>query len=196
MSDPSFEETRPLVHVPTRDPQPCRQNHLSKKRKLARRDEDNEVVSLGSSQEEMIEEALMNPEVKMEDPQTANEAGLFGRYAPNKDSDQKADLTPTVTKVVEYIVAPSNQNCCCTSCENPKDKTMWMLDSGASFHFTNNLNDYIEYEAIAPVEIQTATTVTHIVGRGTVNLTVDGVAIRISPVHYIPDLSPRLLSLG
>ena len=77
---------------------------LSKKRKLAHRDED-EVVSLdwsGSDQKaEMMEDAqMMLEEVGMEDPQTATEAGLFVRYAPNKDSEKKSDLTPTAINVV------------------------------------------------------------------------------------------------
>ena len=84
MTDPTFEAAKPLVHVPTRDPRPRRQNHLSKKRKLAHQDEDKEV-SLdwsGSDQEaEMMEDAQMTfEEAEMEDPQTATEAGLFGRY--------------------------------------------------------------------------------------------------------------------
>ena len=166
---------------------------MSKKRKLARRDEEEEV-SLdwsGSDQEaEMMEGTQMTPEVEMEDPQTANEAGLFARYAPNKDSENKANLTPTVINVVEYIVAPSNHTCCCASCENPKDKTMWMLNSGASLHFTNNLDDYIKYKAIAPVEIRTATTVTHKVGRGTVILTVDGTGSSNTPSSFMMTTPP------
>ena len=148
MRDPSFEESRPLIHVPSRDPRPQHQNRLSKKRKLARQDDDDEVASLGSSQDEMMEEALTTPEVLMEDPQIANEAGLFGRYALSKFPEYNADLTPTAINVVEYIVAPSNLTCSCASCEKCKDRTMWMIDSGASLHFTNNLDDYIEYEAI------------------------------------------------
>ena len=142
------------------------------------------------------DQEMIDPTSFGEDPQTMDTSGLFGRYANLDSSEYKADTTPTATNVVEYIVAPSNQVCCCASCEKSKNKTMWMLDSGASLHFTNDLDDFIEYEAIAPVEIRTATTVTHVIGRGTVILTVDGVAIRISPVHYIPDLTTRLLSLG
>ena len=186
-ADPSFEVANPLIHTPTRDPR-------SRPRKRQRQaQEEDEVVSLGWSEDDVMAEATTFGE---EDPQTIDEAGLFGRYAQFETPEHKADKTPTATNVVEYIVAPSNQICCCSSCEKTKNKTMWMLDSGASLHFTNDLDDFIEYEAIAPVLIRTATTVTHVVGRGTVILTVDGVAIRISPVYYIPDLTTRLLSLG
>ena len=59
MFDPSFEEAKPLVHVPTRDPHPHHQYRLSKKRKFVCQDEDDEGVSLGLSNQEaeMIEDA-------------------------------------------------------------------------------------------------------------------------------------------
>jgi hypothetical protein len=132
----------------------------------------------------------------MEDRQTMDDMALFGRYTHQKHLEYSADLAPTATKVVEYTVAPSNIICCCSSCEKPKDKTMWMLDSGASLHFTNNINDFIEYEAIAPVQIRVDTTVTHIIGSRTVILTIDSVALCVSPIYYMPALISRLLSLG
>jgi hypothetical protein len=52
------------------------------------------------------------------------------------------------------------------------DKTQWMLDSGASRHFTFDINDFVVYEAIPePIEVLTATTTTNIVGMGTVIIT-------------------------
>jgi hypothetical protein len=76
-------------------------------------------------------------------------------------------------------------------------KTQWMLDSGASRHFTFDINDFVVYEAIPEkIQVLTATTTTDIIGVGTVIINTRQGAHRISPVWYIPDLTTRLLSLG
>ena len=46
----------------------------------------------------------------------------------------------------------------------------WMLDSGASEHFTGDINDFVEFETLAPIAVQTATETTNIIGRGSVIL--------------------------
>jgi transposase InsO family protein len=70
------------------------------------------------------------------------------------------------------------------------------LDSGASRHFTNSLNDFVEFEDCQPVLVRTATSSTFITGKGTVYLKLNDRHLRISPVYYVEDLSARLLSLG
>ena len=75
-------------------------------------------------------------------------------------------------------------------------ETEWMLDSGASSHFTFNINDFVEYELIEPVDIQTANSHTSMVGKGTVLFIMEEEIIRIYPVLYIPDLNQRILSMG
>ena len=84
--------------------------------------------------------------------------------------------------------------------EDHMNRVDWILDSGASLHFTGDMNDFIEY---APLEknitANTATsTNTQIIGKGTVMMAVEGSEhmVRIAPVFYVPDLSMRLLSLG
>jgi len=73
----------------------------------------------------------------------------------------------------------------------------WMLDSGASDHFTGDINDFVEYKAFtSPVSVQTETTTSRIEGAGTVILRVENELIRIYPVLYIPELHSRLFSLG
>ena len=71
-----------------------------------------------------------------------------------------------------------------------------MLNSGASWHFTYNANDFIELEAIPPVPIYTANGWTDITGKGTVIFTVDGCTIRVYPVYHVSDINTCLLSLG
>jgi hypothetical protein len=81
--------------------------------------------------------------------------------------------------------------------------SMWLLDSGASAHFTHEINDFIEYTPFKPSErspIATASNVIYIEGKGTVLLKhkVDNklVTTRLYPVLYIPKLTTRLISMG
>ncbi len=82
--------------------------------------------------------------------------------------------------------------------------TFWMLDSGASQHFTFSPDDYVEYTAQPQgdsTRVHTANGVTYALGSGTVRiryLTVDGQdhTITVSPVLYLPQLTSRLLSTG
>jgi len=72
----------------------------------------------------------------------------------------------------------------------------WMLDSGASEHFTGDINDFVEFESLAPIAVQTATETTNIIGRGSVILQIKNKVLRTYPVYYIPELTTRLFSLG
>jgi len=72
----------------------------------------------------------------------------------------------------------------------------WMLDSGASEHFTGDINDFVEFETLAPIAVQTATETTNIIGRGSVILQIKNKVLRIYPVYYIPELTTQLFSLG
>ena len=86
----------------------------------------------------------------------------------------------------------------CLTLQDDKGETeaKWMLDSGASRHFTFDINNYVDYETTAEVLVRTANSFTKIVGKGTVIITVDGKTVRINPVYHIPDLNCCLLSLG
>ena len=77
----------------------------------------------------------------------------------------------------------------------------WLLDSGASMHFTHDMNDFVEYVPLDDqFTISTANGVTAVEGYGTVILNcpdnVGRTTVRITPVFYIPDLTLRLLSMG
>jgi len=71
-----------------------------------------------------------------------------------------------------------------------------MLDSGASMHFTHDINDFVDYEVITPIPCKTATSVTSIIGKGAIILDVAGWKVQIQPVYYIPEITSKLLSLG
>ena len=80
---------------------------------------------------------------------------------------------------------------------------MWLLDSGASAHFTNNISDFIEYEPMPVhdrIPVNTAAHTIFVEGTGTVLLkhyiNETRVTTRVHPVLYIPEMSIRLLSMG
>ena len=74
----------------------------------------------------------------------------------------------------------------------------WMLDSGASFHFSGDINNFINYTQIEEkVPLRTANSYALIEGKGTIILALTtGETVRIHPVFYIPGLTCKLLSLG
>jgi hypothetical protein len=83
----------------------------------------------------------------------------------------------------------------------------WILDSGASLHFTSSKESFIDFEEIrdAPiVQTASANAPLKITGKGTIILShyveTNGRRVpaytRIYPVHYIPGLSVSLLSMG
>ena len=114
------------------------------------------------------------------------------KHAQNTDdgltvTKQTADLGSLVTK---------KKSCRPLHDELSENEAIWMLDSGASWHFTYNTNNFVELEAITPLPIYTANGQTEITGKGTVIFTVDGCTIRVYPVYYILDIKTRLLSLG
>ena len=119
---------------------------------------------------------------------------------------QKANCLTDITAVtrkycsnMKYLV-PNHYSfvCCPLRVKEEQAEACWMLDSGASCHFTNNLNDFVEYEEnIGPERVvRTANGSTSIIRKGTVIFTVNGECIRLYPIFYIPDLNDCLLSLG
>ena len=89
-----------------------------------------------------------------------------------------------------------NNKLICPS-ETDKKVNEWMLDSGASMHFTNDMNDFVEYQPIPPISVKTAINSVSVKGKGTIILgTEKGEFVRIYPVYYLEGLSNCLLSLG
>jgi len=81
--------------------------------------------------------------------------------------------------------------------------SLWLLDSGASAHFTHNKSDFINFIPAKQSDRQPVRTAAHTIfveGSGTVllrhyvNQTL--VTTRVDPVLYIPKISTRLLSMG
>ena len=96
----------------------------------------------------------------------------------------------------------------CAECERKRlNHKGWILDSGASVHFTNEISDFIDYEEVkdAPkVTTAAKSAPLQIIGKGAILLSHyveknghrESKLTRIYPVHYIPGLSTKLLSMG
>jgi hypothetical protein len=89
----------------------------------------------------------------------------------------------------------------CAKCKGKqvsnKINDLWLLDSGASFHFINNMNDFAEYTPLKkPVYVTTATSTTRVIGVGTVILNYESEVVRLALVYYIPELNCQLISMG
>ena len=145
------------------------------------------------------EDETMDVEGFFEDS-AAGPSGTSYRCAPITALIKSANISPTVTKS-SYCNSPvtinTNEISCCPSL-SVITKSQWMLDSGASLHFTFDINDFVDYKEITPVHVRTANSVTTIVSKGTVILALNDKFIRIKPVYHVPDLNEdtRLLSLG
>ena len=74
---------------------------------------------------------------------------------------------------------------------------MWLLDSGASFHFTSDIKDFIEYHNFSsPHYTQTANCKAPIIGHGTVLISYHRNIVQLLPTIYMPTCHVKLISLG
>ena len=61
-------------------------------------------------------------------------------------------------------------------------------------HFTNDMNDFVEYQPIPPISVKTTINSVLVKGKGTVILgTEKGEFVRIYPVYYLEGLSNQPL---
>ena len=138
----------------------------------------------------------------MEGSAVAGPSGTTQRYVRTKRAKDHSNVFTVTRKycsITKYLVPKSSSFVCCPLHVNEdQSEATWMLDSGASCHFTNDLNDFVEFEEnVGPKQVvRTANGSTSITGKGTVIFTVNGEWIRLYPVFYILDLNDCLLSLG
>ena len=86
------------------------------------------------------------------------ESGIMVRGAKDLKHAQNTDDRLTVTKPTADLgsLVTKNISCCPLHDEMSENEAIWMLDSGASWHFTYNTNDFVELEDITPLPIYTA----------------------------------------
>src|ERR1700694_3648516 len=116
----------------------------------------------------------------------------------------KEDLRKLSRSLNKYDVHASN----CEKCKGKeKDKCQWIMDSGASKHFTPMLSDFADFRPYDGPILQTAAVKAplQIKGEGTVFLShkvtnkagmVRAVVTRFYPVFHVPGMSVRLMSFG
>ena len=73
-------------------------------------------------------------------------AGIYDLYWQVHSHSLVETATNVQTELDRFAVCNINKSLSCCSheydCENMIE---WMLDSGASFHFTGDINDFVEY---------------------------------------------------
>ena len=152
--------------------------------------------------DEKYEQKYCPMAIFMEESAVAGPSGTTQRYVHTKRANNQTDV-PAVTRKyhsnMKYLVPNTSSFVCCPlHVKEDHFEATWMLDSRVSCHFTNNLNDFVEFEEnIGPERIvRTANSSTTIAGKGTVIFTVNDEQVRLYPIFYIPDLNDHLLLLG
>ena len=175
------------------------------------RAKDDEVVSLYSDDETMAEVDPQDEE-KVDygdldtqdynlDGELANLTSIYNDYwqVQSPETNQGTDLLlqqlDTLLVSCNISCFPCSHECDCETNEPTKE---WILDSGASLHFTNDVDNFIDYEVLEGNNIvRTANSVAQMIGKGTVLLALaTGEVVRVYPVYHIPSLTCGLLSMG
>ena len=158
------------------------------------------MVSLDYTDEEGMDQDLAE-----------NGENYLGNKEYNVDSEvaEIAGLNLWQVQSTQSIEAKTNSelqldtniaSCCCNNksscfshgCDSKNKPTKeWLIDSGASLHYTNDLNDFVDYQELNTIEfVQTANSSARVLGQGTIILVLStGEVVRIKPAYYIPALT-------
>ena len=98
----------------------------------------------------------MGLDITAEDLCTAEgmlESGIMVRVETNSKHVQNTDDSFAVTRPSDLGVLVTNNKISCSPLhdELSENEAIWMLDSGTSWHFTYDTNNFIELEAITPL---------------------------------------------
>ena len=88
-------------------------------------------------------------DVFMEESAVAGPSGTTHRYVRTKKANDHSDVPAVTRTCYESLFYPSHNIslfCCPLSVNKNHFEATWMLDSGASCHFTNNINNFVDYE--------------------------------------------------
>jgi hypothetical protein len=111
--------------------------------------------------------------------QECDETSILGRLVDSTLSSEHTLIksnnliaqTCSVDTSVAHVVAPEIKYLAhCVTCLKCKSKNHhdWVLDSGASEHYTNNRQDLVDYESVKKTMVQMASALVPILGKGTV----------------------------
>src|SRR6266702_2408415 len=164
------------------------------------------VLDWGSDDEEYVSSSFIVPYTKY---RTVSLPSLKGfedgacKTVVQHSVKYKADLYYVNT--ISFDLLKCEHNKYLSQCAKCKECTinMWLLDSGASAHFTNNISDFIDYQPIAKSDrmpVKTAAHTIYVKGTGSVLLkhyiANKLIITQVNPVFYIPSMSMCLLSMG
>jgi hypothetical protein len=202
----SLEQAEIAKAQSSSDPRPSKRPRTTTPRGEARgksgKVKADDEVSLDWGSDEAGEDELMDDTMNYDgyangDYNEDGEAEMLAgfQYEMQVQSSQRVEQNTNNTplqldssSIAEVVI----KSCCSCShecdCEPDKSKE-WIIDSGASMHFTYDLDDFIDYEVLPQVEfVKTANSSTHIFGKGTVILVLStGEKLRIYPAFYVPD---------
>ena len=88
-------------------------------------------------------------DVFMEESVVTGPSGTTQRYVYTKRANNHSDVYAVTRTCYESLFYPSHNIsfvCCPLHVNEDQSKATWMLNSGVSCHFTNDLNDFIEFE--------------------------------------------------
>ena len=93
-------------------------------------------------------------------------------HSPWDLMENATDIVQTELDTFAVCTNISLLSCCAHQCEcKSSEMQEWMLDSGASFHFSGDINDFVNYTQIeTKVPLKTANSSTSIEGKGTIIL--------------------------
>jgi hypothetical protein len=209
MATSSRPNKQPRVEITPRGNTHGQLSHLTLKQPMQEKDDD--VVSLRWSEGQGPEdihhqvgfEATTIEDANMDlfggDPDTADHFGDDKQWQVSLplQIEPRANLQTELN--INSLSVQNKIFCLCSNqCECEITPQEWMLDSGASAHFTGKIEDFIE---VSPLEeqigVRTANSEAFIEGKGTVILVLNPeTRVRIYPVYHVPTITCRLLSLG
>ena len=177
-----------------RDRSPSRKRRSSdRKGKRRRRSTSRDSSSSGSSSRSPVRKRRHTRQPKRE---------TLSEIPPNT-SDHQNDhalimLSDNIPCVPGFI--PPIDHCCMMRVQQSPSSgiSRWMLDSGASNHYTANRTCFVTYRKIHPLTIETASHPVHAVAIGDVVLHLTCGPIRLTDVMHVPDMvvHTNLISVG
>jgi len=126
------------------------------------------------------------------------ESSCWAKYPHLKDKSKPSTIAATSEARVAFYATTKTARKAHIGA-NGGNPTHWILDSGASEHFTPHKHILIDYKSLdKPVEVNTAKGKLHGIGTGSVHLTVEGqdgiVPITLKEVLHVPGMDSNLLS--
>ena len=136
------------------------------------------------------------PPAKQDSSSSESSSSSEGTPSPNTHHAKAVQGIPVGKNVPNVVNHACMVRSSASSGSGPGSR--WLLDSGASNHYTSNVHLLTDVHAIPPTPVETANKVIHATAKGTLILRLTCGMICITDVMYVPDLLPNthLISIG